>query len=170
MLQHRADRVSFRAQLVLPEQRQLFDYWIERAQGLTLPKRCDINPVHFPKLLPGVSLIDIEDDVGHSRVRLAGTRLRDVFDREITGLRIDQLDVEERRDYWITAYRHMVANRLPTQGILRGPLLHKQHLVQYWLKLPLSKAGDEKVAMILCLDTFIPSVIQPLREKFALPA
>ncbi len=149
--------MAFRAQLMLPEQRQLFDYWYERLSDAALPMRCDINPVHFPRLLPGISLIDIAGDMTRSRVRLAGTRLRDIYDREITGLQINEIGWGDRHDYWMKAYEHTVINRVPTQGILRGPVVHKEHLVQYWLKLPLTKFGGTSVDMVLCLDSFVPA-------------
>ncbi len=36
---------------------------------------------------------------------------------------------------------------------MRGPRLHKEHLVQYWLKLPLATVNNE-VGMLLCYDYF----------------
>jgi hypothetical protein len=167
-LKKRTDRMAFRAQLMLPEQRQLFDYWYDRLSDASLPLRCDINPVHFPRLLPGISLIDIAEDMPQSRVRLAGTRLRDIYDREITGLQINEIGWGERHDYWMTAYEHTVDNCVPTQGILRGPVVHKEHLVQYWLKLPLTRKGGTTVDMVLCLDSFVPAPVEVVEEKAVL--
>ncbi|MFM8747082.1 MAG: PAS domain-containing protein [Aestuariivirga sp.] len=146
--------IAFRAQLVVPEQRQLYDYWLSCGGGKPMPSRADINPADIPRLLPFVSLIDVADDVKQSRVRLAGTRLRDVFDREITGLTIGDLDLGEKQDYWLAAYRHTVFDGKPTQGIVRGPRVNKEHLVQYWLRLPLAAAGGG-VNMVLGLDYFL---------------
>ena len=50
-----------------------------------MPERSDIHPAHIPRLLPNVSLIDVDPLNGACRIRLAGTRLRDVYDREISG-------------------------------------------------------------------------------------
>ena len=159
--------MSFRAQLALPEHRQLFDYWLERQSDSQLPMRKDFNPVDFPRLLPGISLIDVDDDISKCRVRLAGTRLRDVFDREITGMQINDLDWGDRRSYWLTAYEHTVTKCMPTQGVVRGPRVHKEHLVQYWLKLPLSTSDGQKVDMILCHDQFMPAAMEVERERMA---
>jgi hypothetical protein len=82
---------AFRAQLVVPEMRQLYDYWLERAGERAYPARHDINPCHVPRLLSGISLIDVAADITQSKIRLAGTRLREVYDREITGLAIGSL-------------------------------------------------------------------------------
>jgi hypothetical protein len=147
---------AFRAQLIVPEQRQLYDYWLEVAGDNVLPSRADINPARLPKLLPGISLIDANDDVKLCRVRLAGTRLRDIYDREVTGLSIVDLPIGNKLDYWLTAYRRTIENATPTQGVLRGPIVNKEHVVQYWLKLPLRTTSDS-VGMVLCYDHFVPA-------------
>jgi hypothetical protein len=167
-LKQGTERVAFRAQLMLPEQRQLFDYWCDKHQGKALPCRADINPVHFPRLLPGISLVDVAGEIAESRIRLAGTRLRDVFDREITGLQLEELGWGERRSYWMTAYEHTVRRSMPTQGIIRGPLVHKEHLVQYWLKLPLARIAGGRAEMVLCLDSFVPAPSEIAEQKEAL--
>ena len=151
--------IAFRAQLVVPEQRQLYDYWLSRGEGKTMPSRADINPADIPRLLPFVSLVDIDRNLEQSRVRLAGTRLRDVFDREITGSCLEELDLGESRDYWMAAYRHTALDGKPTQGIVRGPRVNKEHLVQYWLRLPLAANDGSGVRMVLGLDSFL-SIIE----------
>ncbi len=146
--------IAFRAQLVVPEQRQLYDYWIGKAAGRSMPDRSDIHPTHIPRLLPNISLIDVDAGDGSCRIRLAGTRLRDVYDREITGLGIGDLDFGDKRDYWMAAYQRTIEEGKPTQGVIRGPRVNKEHLVQYWLKLPLCRNGATGVGMLLCLDQF----------------
>ena len=150
--------IAFKAQLVVPEQRQLYDYWIGCAAGKVLPSRADINPAHIPRLLPYISLVEIDATLDRSKVRLAGTRLRDVYDREITGLLIEELDLGSKRDYWMAAYRHTALDGKPTQGIVRGPRLNKEHLVQYWIKLPLADGDGEPVKMVLGLDYFLSAM------------
>lgn len=156
--------IAFKAQLVVPEQRQLYDYWLSCASGKAMPSRADINPAQIPRLLPFISLVDIEEDISYSKVRLAGTRLRDVYDREITGLRIAELDLGSKRDYWMAAYRHTALDGKPTQGIVRGPRVNKEHLVQYWIKLPLASSAGGQVTMILCLDYFLSAVDEDNRQ------
>jgi hypothetical protein len=150
--------IAFRAQLVVPEQRQIYDYWLDCAGERTMPCRADINPAQIPRLLPFISLVEVDEAITSSRVRLAGTRLRDVYDREITGLTLDELDFGAKRDYWLAAYRHTACDGKPTQGIVRGPRLNKEHLVQYWIRLPLARSDGLGVAMVLCLDYFLSAV------------
>lgn len=148
--------LAFRAQLVVPEQRELYDYWRQRCDGRQMPAREDISPMQFPRLLPFVSLIDVLDESGRFRVRLAGTRLREIYDREITGEYLDELDFGEKKDYWMSAYRRVVEDGRPAQGVVRGPRRDKEHLVQFWLRLPLSP-DQSSVTMILCYDAFVSS-------------
>ena len=147
---------AFRAQLIVPEQRQLYDYWLEMALSDAIPNRRDINPVRMPRLLPGISLIDVHANPDHCRVRLAGTRLRDIYDREVTGMLIGDLPCGDKADYWRAAYRRTIDLALPTQGVVRGPIVNKEHVVQYWLKLPLRTTSD-RVGMVLCYDHFVPA-------------
>jgi hypothetical protein len=149
----------FRAQLVIADQRQLYDYWAGKACGRTMPSRHDISPAHFPRLLPYVSLLELLD--GRLKVRLAGTRLRDIYEREITGLYLDEIDWGEKQGYWQAVYDHIATTLRPAQGVVRGPRVDKDHLVQFWLRLPLSH--DEGPArMILCHDTFVSAQAVPL--------
>jgi hypothetical protein len=148
----------------VPEQRQLYDYWLSCGDGKPMPSRADINPAQIPRLLPFISLIDVDPSIEQSRVRLAGTRLRDVYDREITGLRIEDLDLGPKRDYWMAAYRHTAVDGKPTQGIVRGPRVNKEHLVQYWIRLPLAAKNGDGIGMVLCLDYFISGLEEEARQ------
>lgn len=118
-----------------------------------MPGRRDINPVQIPRILSGISLVEVCPEKASCRIRLAGTRLREIYDREITGLYIEDLDWGDKHDYWIAAYRRTIQEGKPTQGVIRGPRTHKEHLVQYWLKLPLAAENGE-VCMLLCYDYF----------------
>lgn len=119
-----------------------------------MPDRGDIHPSHFARLLPNISVIEVDPLNGDCRVRVAGTRLRDVYDREITSLLIAELDLGDKRDYWMAAYQRTIEEGKPTQGVIRGPRVNKEHLVQYWLKLPLSCNGGTAVGKLLCFDHF----------------
>ena len=148
---------AFRTQLVVPEHRQLFDYWLQCCGGRRLPARQDIRPSQMARLLPGITIIDVAPDLPRSTVRLAGTRLREIHDREITGEMIEALEWGDKRDYWLAAYRRTVEQCEPTQGVLKGPRVHKEHMVQYWLRLPLSSNGEGQADMVLGHDFFVPA-------------
>lgn len=146
---------AFRAQLVIPEQRQIFDYWMSRSKDGRMPSRRDINPCDFPRLLPLVSLVDVEKPNKRLRVRLAGTRLREYYGCDMTGIYLDEVDYGSKADYWQSAFHRVTVDGRPAQGVVRGPGENREHLAQFWLKLPLSDDG-ENVSMILSYDAFVP--------------
>lgn len=139
----------------MPELRQLYDYWLERCAGRVMPHRKDIHPSHFPRLLPGISLLEARGDEGRCCIRLAGTRLREIYDREITGLYVDELDWGDKRDYWLATYDRALNEAKPVQGVLRAPRHNKEHLVQHWLRLPLALDETGRPRMLLSLDCFM---------------
>ncbi len=146
---------SFRAQLVLPEQRHFFDYWLERANGRPMPNRSDICPTEIPRHLPLVSLIEIESDPLNFRFRLAGTQLREIYEKEVTSTCLSEFSEVQNREYWISAHERIAHTGRPAQGILRGPEQSRDHLVQFWLRLPLAVDGIGP-KLILGLDKCIP--------------
>jgi hypothetical protein len=148
-------RIAFRAQLVIPEQRQLFEYWLDRAAGAAMPARRDIRPADIPRLLPNISLMDILRSPCRMRFRLAGTRVRDIYDREVTGLYLDDIEWGGQSDYWRTAHERVADTGRPAQGVVRSLRGSKDHLVHFWLRLPLVTEGPEP-AMILGYDVSVP--------------
>lgn len=149
------DFEAFRAQLVVPAQRELFDYWVSCSADGGIPDRKVFTPVAIPQLLPYVSLIDV-DDSGRFHVRLAGTQLRDIFDREVTGLAVSELERMSSAGYWQRACSSVVETRLPMQGAIKSPRITKDHLVQFWLRMPFA-ADDGSIRQLLGFDICIPA-------------
>ncbi len=139
----------------MPEQRQLFDYWLQRTRPDSLPGREDISPAEIPRLLPHISLLDVLPDDGGFRYRLAGSRLREVFEREVTGTHIRAEDATGEANYWFKAHERVVKSARPVNGAMRCARQSREHLVQFWLRLPLSCRGDG-VDMILGHDVCVP--------------
>lgn len=152
---------AFKAQLVTAEQRQLFDYWEARCIGETLPRRADIDPIDFPRLLPSISLLEVENagqrHAEHRvKVRLAGTRLRDMYGRETTGLYLDEFLPPQNDSYWTAAFTRVISQGKPAQGVLSLEDLGQAGTFQFWLRLPLVDA-EGNIAMVLGLDTLLVS-------------
>ena len=143
---------AFRAQLVTQGQRELYDYWRETAGFRPMPARSDINPFSVPKLLPYIGLIDLTEGLGEAQFRLAGTRLRDVYGEEITGKRIDRVFAGACADYWHRVHKRVVEQGSPLSGVVRGPAEGRDHILLFWMRLPLSQDGY-RVDRILCYDT-----------------
>jgi len=145
--------LAFRAQLVIPEEKLLFDYWRGKCTGRTMPARSDIRPADISRLLPCVSLVDVLAEAGRLRVRLAGTQLREIYGRDITGSYVEDIDVSARAAYWTTAYQRL-RQGLPAQGILPVHRANGDFMTRFWIRLPLSNDGN-LVNMILGYDAHV---------------
>ena len=149
-----ATDLAFRAQLVIPEQRQLFDYWRSKCAVQRIASRAGIQPAEIKRLLPYITLIDlVEETRPRFRVRLAGTQLREFFGREITGAYLDDLDLGGRPGYWEAANERIIGG-LPAQGILPVHRPRGEFITRFWVRLPLSN-DDRRVNMVLGHDAFV---------------
>ena len=158
---------SFRAQLVTQGQRELFDYWLRSAGQRPMPARSDLDPLKVPRLLPYLGLIDLRDGVDQGLFRLAGTRLRDIYGQEITGKRVDEVFSGDSATYWNRIHRRVTETGLPAYGVVRGPAEGRDHVVLFWLRLPLSEDGGQ-VDRILCHDVAGPSESDGIPTEFTL--
>jgi hypothetical protein len=147
--------LAFRAQLVLREQREIFDYWRRCASGRAMPARSDLDPVAIPHLLPGLSLLNVDKEAGEVRYRLAGTRVREIYGMEVTGKSVFDLDFRGKISYWRAAYSRVIREGVPMQGAVRGPVAARDHLLLFWLRLPLGDEGG-RVDRILGYDAAVP--------------
>jgi hypothetical protein len=162
---------AFRTQLVMQGQRELFDYWLRSAGGRRMPARSDLDPLKVPKLLPYIGLIDVRDGVDDASFRLAGTRLHDIYGQEITGKRAGEVFSGEQADYWRRIHASVAGKGSPLHGVVRGPAKGRDHIVLFWLRLPLSEDGG-CVDRILCYDVAGPSEsdhAQPERTPLCYP-
>ncbi len=146
--------ISFRAQLRIPEQRQLFDYWAERCGARSMPSRGDIVPADIAGLLPYLGLVDVDSRFGKSIMRLAGTALRDIYGVELTGKNLGDIQWGDKGPYWRGVYRRLIDGRVPLHGLIRGPIVSREHVTLCWMRLPLSDDG-RSVNKALCCDVAI---------------
>lgn len=84
--------MRFRAALTDPGLVGLYDYWTGLLKALgRLPRRSEVDPLDLPpEVLPGIMIL--ERDADH-RIwcRLAGTRMREIYGREVTGKYLDEV-------------------------------------------------------------------------------
>jgi len=147
---------AFRAQLVTQGQRELFDYWRQSAGERKMPARSDLDPLKVPLLLPHLGLIDLRDGLEQGLFRLAGTRLRDIYGKEITGKRVGEVFGGDCATYWRRIHARVAEKGLPAHGVVRGPAEGRDHVVLFWMRFPLSEDGQQ-VDRILCHDVAGPS-------------
>lgn len=160
---------TFRAQLVSREQRQLYDYWRSCADMRAMPARGDIDPILMQDHLPSICLIDILHGFTDAVVRLAGTRIKEVYGFELTGKCLGDLEWGDRTDYWCSVYQSVLEKKAPLHGAIQGPISEREHIKLYWLRLPLSDNGSS-VNKILCYDVAVANrgVSDAARDAFKL--
>ncbi|WP_282604840.1 PAS domain-containing protein [Pelagibius sp. Alg239-R121] len=88
----------------LPEQANeslcwALQYWDEHRGRRALPARGDVDPMDFPRLLPTTYLLEREPNHDFI-VRVAGTRFREVYGREVTGQKVSEfIPYDSGRDF-----------------------------------------------------------------------
>ena len=135
--------------------RALYDYWRSRhpPEG-GLPGRRHIDPVHVPKLLPWIWLVDVQRSPLRFKHRLVGTEQVRAMERDLTGKWLDEvfplfLGSPSYRQFTAAAERGEIAYR-------RGkPQFHlsKEYLAVERLLLPLAKDG-KVVDMLLAITVY----------------
>lgn len=157
---------SLRTDAMLPDQREVLEYWSGIRNGRTLPARGDFRPAQIQKRLPFVSLVDVSADLQRFRFRLAGTGLRDSFGLELTGRFVDDLPLGDQGELWRGMYREVARTARPASGFTTLAWRGRPHIVQAWLRLPLCAGGDGEgnVTTILGYDRFIAVERKTLRD------
>ena len=147
---------SIRHQLLLPEQKTLFDYWRQQSVGRGIPSYTDIDPSLLGDFLPTVSLMELqtENQQQKYKFRLAGTEFYNFFEREITGRCLNEVFCHQQQLYWQRIYDKMIETKRPRVGVTRSRTPVGAHMLQFWIRLPLSCDGGN-VNMILGFDKFV---------------
>jgi hypothetical protein len=133
---------------------ELYSYWASLRKGSRLPARTDIHPRDFKRLLPTVSLIEVDRESLDFRVRLAGTGLYGVYGREITGRAFSEIYNTAAAEYWRAELSKVAQERRPNVGVHNLAWRGAGHLSILWLRLPLASDGRD-VDMILGYDAVV---------------
>lgn len=133
---------------------ELYAYWSSLRAGQRLPGRRDIDPAGFKRLLPTVSLVEVDPIGGDFRVRLAGTGLYGIYSREITGRTLDEIYSPSAAEYWRAELGKVIDQRRPAVGVHNLAWRGASHLSILWLRLPLAANGRD-VDMILGFDAVV---------------
>lgn len=138
-----ANVAASRAQLVLEEQRKLFDVWQQAATGQAFPSKAQIQLRCFGPLLPFISLVE-RSAGGVLTVRMAGSSLRDVFGANPHDV-LQAMDCPSAAPAFEAAFvtgRPQAGSCHQTGGRNPG--------VRFWLRLPLGSGSE--VDAVLGLD------------------
>ncbi|HUL05736.1 MAG TPA: PAS domain-containing protein [Candidatus Acidoferrum sp.] len=76
-----------------PKLHDLYEYWDAKRRGRAMPSRADLDPVEIPDLLANLILVDVSGSPPQFRIRLAGTDIVTRYGAELTGKRLDDIDL-----------------------------------------------------------------------------
>ena len=132
---------------------QIYKYWLEKKGTKHVPSRSDLDPIDIPSLLPNIFLFDVMWDPLDYRMRLVGTRLVQVMERDCTGMHFDEIYQGERALKVREDYDRVAMKFEPVYSEIRAGWMNRNYLTYYRLMLPLSDDGL-RVNMMLGLTTF----------------
>ena len=118
-----------------------------------MASRADFDPVEMPTLLPFIILLDVESPGGRLKVRLAGTKVVEMFGRDYTGEYLDEIDFGDVREKVLRDYGLAVSERRPvfSDHEFRKPNDYR-HAIERAI-LPLSN-DDTTVNMLIAVLDF----------------
>jgi hypothetical protein len=144
--------------------RDLYTYWNSRRGDAATPDRKAIDPVAIPRLLPDVLLIERPRSRG-TRVRLAGTRLCELFGRELRGTDLLSLWDEDSREETLALVDAVLDGRDIAVAGVQGRSPEQRSYPFELILLPL--AGSSPRQAIGCLAASAAAA-RPLRTITAL--
>jgi hypothetical protein len=103
---------------------QFTTYWRSKIGDQAIPRRGDIDPAELKSLLPWMMIVEIEANPFRLRYRLAGTKIVDMNQCELTGRYLDELAEEgsaELTQQGIAAYHLAWTRRQPVYATYRWP-------------------------------------------------
>ena len=139
-----------------PAVKAMYRYWRSKCQGDRLPRRADIDPLEFPRLLPNVTIVEVVADERRYIYRLVGTKEVEVRGRDPTGRSVLEGFFGPSVEDALRCYDTVVASRLPYYDDEPYVTPDRRYSDDETLFLPLSEDGDT-VNRILVLATVTPN-------------
>lgn len=120
----------------------MYAYWLAKCGARPMPRRADLDPTEIsPRLLPGITLVDVVPDHRRYVYRLVGTMEAEVRGYDPTGKSVAEAYFGENAEDATECYDRVVATRAPVLDPL--PFLERRRGYQgaESLFLPLSNDG-----------------------------
>ncbi len=136
----------------LPLIADIHRYWDNKRNGKAMPRRCDIDPIDFPKNLPGILLIDIVESAfsprGVFRYRVVGTREVDNRKHNPTGKFVEDGYFFHNLEGAFRSYLSVQLQKRPIYEMFSFLSEEGLPIEEQSIMLPLSE-DDEHVSQIL---------------------
>lgn len=140
-----------------PRLRKLYAYWCMKRGKRAMPARKDIDPLDVRELMGNLTLIDVRPEPAEFRFRLAGTRIVDLFGKELTGRNVDEARFLGKRPPFERQCGAVLESKEPSFIIILMGVEHRR-MVYRQLLLPLSSDG-ENIDIMLGGAVFAPATM-----------
>lgn len=139
-----------------PAVKAMYAYWKSKCQGDRLPRRADIDPLDFPRLLPYITLVEVVADERRYVYRLVGTKEVEVRGRDPTGKSVLDGFFGPSLDDALSCYDTVVATSRPFYDDAPYVTPDRRYSDDETLFLPFSEDG-ETVNRIMVFATVTPN-------------
>jgi len=135
-----------------PDTLSLFEYWQRKRGGRAMPRRGDIDPTEIPpRVLPGISLVDVVDDERRYVYRLLGTAEVQVRGSDPTGKSVKDAFLAPNAEDALGCYDRVVAERAAFIDPVPFEMQNGRYVAEETLFLPLSDdEGKVEKIMVFC--------------------
>ena len=104
-------------EIIHPNLRRLYEYWVEKRGERKMPARFDIDPLDILYIVGNVILVDVIDgDPLRFHIRLHGTNLVERVGYELTGKMLDELPVDDFRALAQQSFSWVTSKAQPLQS------------------------------------------------------
>jgi len=128
----------------LPKINRTLSYWNEKRQYRAMPARRDISPFEIKDVLPIVQFYDVVDRGASYRVRLLGTDVARLFDKDPTGELFDRGSDSKLVTRMLAVFDQVMSQRKPLIARAEHTAIQKiNHSPIESIYLPLSDDGTD---------------------------
>ncbi|MBL9033387.1 MAG: PAS domain-containing protein [Rhodospirillaceae bacterium] len=134
----------------------IYYYWDEKRAGRLMPRRSDLDPLEFHRLLPDVGLVDVVPDERRYVYRLIGTNEAQMRGRDPTGQAVKDAYFGTSVETVYLNYDKVVRDKCPVIDRDPSRTSDDRYICHETIFLPLSEDG-ENVNMVLFLTVYVPA-------------
>ncbi|MCR9212655.1 MAG: PAS domain-containing protein [Proteobacteria bacterium] len=148
MLEH----IETTKSITAPSLLSLRDYWVKARGEREFPARKDIDPLHIPKVLPVLTLVDVSHDPLRFRYRLIGTKITEMAKRDATGKWLDEDLYGDRTDDMLWIFRTCSTEKAPIAVRENIQFIDKSWVLVEALAVPLGETDERVDIIMICVE------------------
>jgi hypothetical protein len=125
-----------------PDTVAIYEYWISKCGKRCMPLRADIDPTDItPRILPGISIVQVVEDERRYVYRLVGTGEVEVRGNDPTGKSVKEAFFGPSAEEALACYDRVVETRAPLLDTAPFRAPSGQYVTEETIFLPLSRDG-----------------------------